>query len=247
MPFKPLAAGLAILLSASSAALAENDFISVTATYRERIAPPPDAVLSIELLDVSRADAPALRLSQQRYAVTGIPMSVELPFDPALIGASSTYAVRGQLSSGETVLFRTENSVPVLASSDDTEATLMLVGVMSADQGGIAGREWVLMELDGNATSEDEPPTLEFGEDDGFSIFGGCNRFNGQASIEGNELAFPAQMAGTLMACPPDREALERNLVSRLTDVRGYAQSGALLELLDEAGHPVMRFRARAG
>lgn len=247
MPMKPLATGLTVLLATAGAALAENDFISVTATYRERIAPPPDAVLSIELLDVSRADAPALRLSQQRYAVTGIPMSVELPFDPALIGASSTYAIRGQMSSGETVLFRTHDSVPVLATSDDTEAMLMLVGVMSAEEGAIAGREWVLMELDGNATSEDEPPTLQFLDEDGFSIFGGCNRFNGQAQIEGNDLAFPAQIAGTLMACPPDREALERNLVSRLADVRAFNHSGALLELLDEDGNPVMRFRARAG
>ncbi|MCX8953812.1 YbaY family lipoprotein, partial [Ruegeria sp. NA] len=56
-----------------------------TATYRERIALPPDATLYVELQDISLADAPAVTLAAQRYALSGVPAQFKLTYDDALI------------------------------------------------------------------------------------------------------------------------------------------------------------------
>jgi putative lipoprotein len=57
--------GIAIavfLLAVPGAPLADDAEVSGTATYRERIALPPDAVFIAVLADVSRADAPAVEI-----------------------------------------------------------------------------------------------------------------------------------------------------------------------------------------
>ncbi|NKW78397.1 hypothetical protein HGD90_03070, partial [Rhodobacteraceae bacterium R_SAG7] len=53
------------LVFAPGKIMADSAEIEITAGYRERIALPPDAILEVELLDVSRADAPSIRLSSQ--------------------------------------------------------------------------------------------------------------------------------------------------------------------------------------
>jgi putative lipoprotein len=62
--------------------------VSGTVTYRERMALPPGAVVVVSLLDVSRADAPAVTMAEQRIEVehqVPIPFSLRIDadrFDP---------------------------------------------------------------------------------------------------------------------------------------------------------------------
>jgi len=52
-----------------------------TVNYRERIALPSDAVLTLRLLDVSRADAPAVVLADKSVSAPGnSPIAFELPY-----------------------------------------------------------------------------------------------------------------------------------------------------------------------
>ena len=76
--------------------------ISGTASYRERIALPPEAVFEATLEVVSKADTPAEVIGQVRIeAPDNPPIHFTISYDRGRIEASHTYVVRGRiLSSG---------------------------------------------------------------------------------------------------------------------------------------------------
>ena len=81
--------------------------LSGTLTYRQRIAIPPQTEAIVRLLDVSRADAPATLIAEQRFRTDGrqMPLPFALTYDPARIDSRMSYAVSGELRVGERVLF----------------------------------------------------------------------------------------------------------------------------------------------
>src|SRR6478672_5321917 len=100
-----LAAGLA----AMGCARAEAPAIRGTATYRERMALPPGAVLAVALQDISRADAAAETLAEARIPIEGqVPIAFALPYDPARLRPGRRYAVRGVIEIDGKVAFRTD-------------------------------------------------------------------------------------------------------------------------------------------
>ena len=66
-----------------------------TVAYLQRIALPPDAVIDVQLQDVSLQDAPATVITSERYIAEGrqVPFPYELTYDPAAIDPKHTYAV----------------------------------------------------------------------------------------------------------------------------------------------------------
>jgi uncharacterized lipoprotein YbaY len=72
--------------------------VTGTVTYRQRIAMPPGAVVEVSLLDVSRADAPAVVLDKQEIKPTAqVPIPFTLNYDPAQIDERHTYAVQARI------------------------------------------------------------------------------------------------------------------------------------------------------
>jgi putative lipoprotein len=85
--------------------------IAGEATYRERIALPPDAVLVVELADVSLADAPATVIAKCRIAPTGqVPIKFEIGFDPKAIQKGRAYALQAHITVGDRLMFTTGTS-----------------------------------------------------------------------------------------------------------------------------------------
>ncbi|MBZ9761166.1 YbaY family lipoprotein [Mesorhizobium sp. CA8] len=79
-------------------------------TYRERIALPPDAVLVVELADVSLADAPTV-IARRRIAPTGqVPIKFDIGFDPKAVQKGRTYALQARITVGERLMFTTGTS-----------------------------------------------------------------------------------------------------------------------------------------
>ncbi|MES0824619.1 YbaY family lipoprotein [Ruegeria sp. SCP11] len=214
--------------------------VTGTATYRERIAVPPDATLYVELQDVSLADAPAVPLAAKRYAVTSVPTQFELTFDDALIKEGHRYVVRATINQGQDLLFTTDTAYPVLTDGAGNSADLMLVQA----QGGamLENTQWTAAVLNGAPIETERRPEISFAQGGAFSGSGGCNRFNGQAEITGASISFPDNMAATLMACPPELEEVERQFFAALQNVTTYAMEGDALAFLDAAGEPVIKF-----
>jgi putative lipoprotein len=105
-----------------------------TATYRERIALPTDAMFEAELQDVSRADAPAAVLGRAKLQPAGQPpFRLEIVYDDAAVQPGRLYAVRATIKHRERLLFTTDRVYRVL---DGRKAPLniLLVSARSGRQ-----------------------------------------------------------------------------------------------------------------
>jgi putative lipoprotein len=105
--------------------------VTGTVTYRERIALPPTAVIKVQLVDVSRADAPAIVLGQQVIQSAGkqVPFSFEIPFDPARIEASYSYAVQARIEVDGRLRFISDRHYAVITRGAPTRVDMVLRSV----------------------------------------------------------------------------------------------------------------------
>ena len=236
--------------AAASSLGAETRTLDVTVSYRERIALPPDAELDVQLLDTSRAGGAHRRIASQRFVMDSVPMTVGLSYDPRLIEDSKTYVITATIWSGNQQLFRTDPQQAAFGHTASDAVDIVLK--MDTDEpttGGvprtISGIEWAVTEVFGTAWPNDDPATLVIDEDSNVSAFGGCNRFRGQATHSDKALAFSANFAGTLMACPDDVETLERSFLRALSEVSGYVRYGAGLVMMDAKGNAILHFVER--
>ncbi len=115
-----LAAGCTALQRAPGAS------VSGTATYRERIALPPDAVFEAYLESVPGTDAPATVVASTRVPSPSVPIAFSIDYDPARIDARQRYVVRGRIVAHGQLLFTSDSGHPVLGS-DGTRPVEMLL------------------------------------------------------------------------------------------------------------------------
>ncbi len=210
----------------------ETATLTGTATYRERIALPPDAVVTVRLQDVSRQDVAAETLAEQTIEMQGkqVPVAFELTYDPADIVPSHRYSVRAEIRSGGRLMFASSSAAPVFAEGAPTELELLLTRVRGATPEALAlplrGTKWVLTGIgeNGVVTQEGrEPAHLLLAEDElRYSGSATINRIAGGLEIDGAELHFqPGPM--TEMAGPPDLMEQEQRFVAALAKVDGYS------------------------
>ncbi|ABV94880.1 conserved hypothetical protein [Dinoroseobacter shibae DFL 12 = DSM 16493] len=235
---------LATVIAVPDRAPAETATLEVTVGYRERIALPPGAQLEVELLDTSLMDVAATRIASQRVVMTGVPMSLSLPYDPAVIDPRMTYTVSARLFSGREVIFRSTQAYPVLTRGAGSEVEITLEQARRAvPEPTLTGTLWTVTEVDGAPARLPRPPTLELTEDGAAAVFAGCNRLAGRAEIGPGTLSFPGPMAGTMMACPEPESLWERDMIAALEAVRRYEMEGEMLRLLDADGAVRIRLR----
>lgn len=103
--------------------------VTGTVTWRERIAVPPDAEVTIRLQDVSRMDAPAVVLAEQRFATAGRqpPYPFEFTVDAARINPSARYTVAARVERQGQLLFISDTAYPVITQGMGFNVNLMLV------------------------------------------------------------------------------------------------------------------------
>ncbi len=110
--------------------MAGGEPASVTGTvaYRERIALSPEAVVEVQLLDVSLADAPAKLIAKQAIQPKHqVPIPFELVYDPAEIDQRFTYTVRATIRARGRLMFTTDRSYRVLTRGAPSHVELILV------------------------------------------------------------------------------------------------------------------------
>jgi len=106
--------------------------VTGTVTYRERIALPPNAVIKVQLVDVSRADAPAIVLGEQVLQASGRqpPFAFEISYDPAKIVANYSYAVQARIEVDGRLRFISDQHYGVITrgAPDHVDMVLKSVG-----------------------------------------------------------------------------------------------------------------------
>lgn len=76
---------------------------------------PADAVLTVTLEDVSRADAPSIELGRQVLASPGAsPITFRIPYIATAIEPQNRYAVRARVDQGDRTLYRSTQAFPVI-------------------------------------------------------------------------------------------------------------------------------------
>lgn len=240
---------LACFLSESLVADGQS-VVSGRASYRERIALPPDAVFEATLLDVSRADAPAEVLGSVRIERAGpVPIRFEIAYDPARLDARHTYAVRARLLRGEQTLFTTDTVYPVLTRGAGRDVDLLLVrsqGAAGRAATPLEGTRWIVRALNGTpvpASLPQEPHLIFQADSRRVSGSGGCNRLTGGFERDGDRLVFSA-LARTGAACIGGGMDTDDAMAAGLGQVRRVRQSGRRLELLGESGGTIITLEA---
>ncbi|MCU0870086.1 MAG: META domain-containing protein, partial [Burkholderiales bacterium] len=113
-----------------------------------------------------------------------------------------------------------------------TKAPTMTDTVATA---GLDGR-WTFTSIQGDAPRAGgrQRPGLEL-RDGRVAAATGCNRVLGRFKVDGAGVAF-AQMASTMMACPPEEGAQERAIADVLARTQGWRMTGGTLVLTDAGG-----------
>jgi len=88
--------------------------VSGTASYRERVALPPDAVFEAFLEEVPRADAPAVVVASVRVPSPKVPIGFTITYDPSRIDGRQRHVVRGRITLNGQLMFTSDTAHPVL-------------------------------------------------------------------------------------------------------------------------------------
>ncbi|MEZ8279748.1 YbaY family lipoprotein [Vibrio splendidus] len=119
--------------NASQEVVAENNqVVSGTVSYRERIALPENAVVTVTLEDISLADAPSTVIATQEFTTDGkqVPFAFELSYDNNKIKANHRYNMRATIHVDGKLRFTTDTIKSVITDVENTQqADLRLVGV----------------------------------------------------------------------------------------------------------------------
>ncbi len=113
-----------------------SDTVTGQVFYRERIALPQDAVVSVTLADTSKMDAPAEVISTHSYATAGksVPFDFSLPYSASKIQSNHTYTVSARIEANGKLLFTSTTSNPVITNPEHTtKLNIMLMKVDSSN------------------------------------------------------------------------------------------------------------------
>jgi putative lipoprotein len=92
---------------------------------------PPDTTLTIQLLDVSAADAPSVTLAEQVVDRPGGPVvPFALPYDHAAIDPRHSYTVSARASRGDELLYISTTHNPVLTGGASERIDVPLTQVV---------------------------------------------------------------------------------------------------------------------
>ena len=218
--------------------------VTGSVTYRERIALPPDAVLRVALLDVSRMDVAATLIAETVIVPEhAVPIPFELAYDPEQIDPRMVYAVRATILRGDNYLFVTDTHYPVLTRGHGESVDLVLKrsggGTAAVAPAPLTNTRWLLRTLGGEAVeigANQRAPFLQFENQGEAAIahgYSGCNSFTGRYLAAGATLTFD-KMAMSLRACEDMR--IEDRFLGLLAEVEGFRIDSTWLILSGSSG-----------
>ncbi|PRZ48824.1 META domain-containing protein [Tritonibacter scottomollicae] len=125
-------------------------------------------------------------------------------------------------------------------------ASAIVIGVQTrateVGHSALTETDWTLSQIEGAEPLEGRGLDLSFAEDGQFGTSAGCNRFMGEAEIDGEAITFPDKIAGTMMACPEGLAEQEETVLALLARVTSYQIEPTALILLDEEGTELLRY-----
>lgn len=236
--FVPLILGV---LAFPIAPFAAEKTISGEVTYRERIALPPDAVLTVELADVSLADAPASIIGKQVIDPAGqVPIRFSISFDPAVIRPNTKYALQARITVNDMIWFINDARHMIDPVADATPSLLVkMVRKMEtpAPTSNIFDGIWISEDTAGAGM----PPTFSAKADGKVFGKGPCNSYFGTAEIGDGTIAI-SDVGSTFMACAPEVMDREKAFLEALRKAASFDIREGRLTFKDKDGREILHF-----
>ncbi|UYO01091.1 MAG: META domain-containing protein [Devosia sp.] len=256
--FMRLFLGLAMLALSVFPTLAQPVSLSGTVTYRERMALPPGASLTIAVVTLGGNSVIA---SAHSAVVAGSqpPLDFTLNLRSQSVHSAGKVGLVATISHGGTPLFR--NAVPVPVDLSRPDGYAIMVQRLPAPpppaepppapepepepeddmpiDAELLETVWVVTSIGGRPVSAERPATLSIALDRRAGGTSGCNSYFSEAVIEADTIAFSAA-AATRMACAPELMEQESAYFAALAAVRFYQVEGNSLRLLDAARVPLV-------
>lgn len=224
--------------------------VTGTVTYRQRSALPQGAVVTVQLQDVSRADAPATVIGEQVIHPEGkqVPFSYSVPYDPKQIQENHRYSMRATItdSSGK-LLFTSTTAYPVITQGNPTSNVELVVEPVASSApatSDLTGVVWLWQgttDATGKTTTPDDPNkyTLEFLPSDQVHVQADCNTANGPYTAEGSSLSI-GPFAVTRAACAPG--SLSDTYLQQLQNAASYVMANGNLIINQKVDAGNMKF-----
>lgn len=260
--------GLLVTIIAAVAALVyvtkhepSTETITGTVRYNERIALLPGSVLSVELLDVTTAEAPAT-VSRYEYTTVGdnVPLPFVLTYDSSELSESSQYSLFAKIESEGKTLFITATNYPI--TMDRVSGGIDMLLVAAPDEGGsvavpdmpvatdgkkppspspLAGTSWIWRETmygDKRTVPDSNAFVISFGETEVHSMTD-CNSLGGSYIVADSNITF-SPFAMTEMYCEGSLDAV---YAAELAKAIQFKIEGTALSI-DIGARGQMRFMA---
>ena len=228
---------------------AEEITIAGEVFYRERIALPPNAVLTVRLMDVSLADAPASIIAEQKIDPAGqVPIKFEVKLNPAVVRPNASYALQARITVDDGLWFTNDERYSVDPLKPEPVQLLLKMVKQNADAAPVTlfDTNWLAEDINGGGVIDDAQSTFSVASDGRVSGRGGCNGYFAQATIDGNSIKI-GKAGATMMACAPALMDQEGKFLAALEKAATFRIDGdGKLFLVDASGVDIVRF-ASAG
>lgn len=241
---------LALLAFALAApAMAEDVTFTGLVTYRERMALPPDAALTISLVGLP-AEQRIASAHASLGGKAGSPIQFTLNVRSDVIAAGGQYGLVAEIWSTGYVIFR--NWQPAVVDPQEPSGNVIEVEFYPPPPhdppeqilppvetpNPLLDVLWSVTSIGGEPVLPQTEVTFSIAADHRAGGNGGCNNYFTEASFEVPPLTF-GPIAGTRMACDPIVMAQEARFFAALEATAGYDLVGDALQLVDAAGIPL--------
>ena len=230
----------------------QQQSITASVFYRQRIALPPGAQVSLVLEDVSKMDVAAEVIAKQTITAVGAPpYQIDLSYDAAKIKPRHRYALRARIELDGQLLFTNTQQVDAFANQS-AKPTEILVSSMrrNVKHNGLVrltDTHWQLSMLGEQVITADvakRTPYLTFKQDDNKVIgFSGCNRFSGNYNTSADSINL-SQLLTTKKMCFQQMN-LETKFLSALSETDNYKVIDNTLTLYSNIGTALGKFTAQ--
>ena len=230
-----------IIQGCDSPAERETITISGTVSYAERIALTPDAMVTVSLSDINRADVVSRLLADTTFSANGlqVPISFNLLVDPTHFDTSSTYALRAEIRSEDGQLLWTTDTVTHIKLSDPKDAVeLHLRSAKAANTDpDLGGQTWYLHSLSASgevlSPNPDKSYTVELSTDGSITGQADCNRFNGTYHLSGESFS-TTQLISTRAAC--NDGGVSSRFIQLLNGAKSVVKADSVLTIESDNG-----------
>jgi putative lipoprotein len=236
---------VAVMLAAPDSSRAAEQILKGEVVYRERIALPPNALVTVQLADVSLVDAPAAVVAERKIRPTGqAPIPFELKFDSSAI-RSRNYALHARITVDDRLMFLNDERHPVDPLSAEPQTVLVrMVNLQPAENAPIFGQTWSLRFIDG-VGEVDSKATFRVEEDGKVTGQAPRNRYFASATIDGGAISI-GKPGATMMACEQKLMTHEAAFFDMLEKVASFKVEDGGLLLSAGDGRALLRFAASA-